>query len=357
MDFSARPEICLPLLAVSNRGTSVIMGIDVGGTTTAAGLVTADGEVRFAAERPTHGNGPGTAVKTLLGLVEEVAAEAERRQLAVEAVGLGLPGVIDRASGTMLAAPGNRVPEFVGVPIGDEIREIARAPVVVENDANALALGAWTFGPGRGADSLVLLAIGTEIGGGIIRDGELLRGAHGSAGEFHALVVNYEGERCHLCGVRGCLGLYVGGRAIAEEARRRLAAGAPSCLLDLVGGAVEAVRSEDVFRAAAAGDAMAVAIVRRACVALGAAITSIVGSLDPDVVVVTGGVARSLVALAEEIHRATGHSGLSPVLTKARIHIVDATKTQTVLGAAAAVLHERARRARGRDGKDGEHVR
>jgi len=319
---------------------NAILGLDVGATTTAAGLVTHDGDVLHAVERPTHADGAGTAVKTVLDLVETMIAEAERRGLALDGVGIGLPGVIDQATGTMLAPPYNLTRDLAEVPLAEEVHRLTGLPAFVENDANALALAEWTFGVARGSRSLVLFAIGTEVGGAILVDGALLRGAHGFAGELHHLIVNFDGALCE-CGARGCLGAYVAGRALGAEARRQLTAGVRSSVLELAGGAVGGVTARHVFQAAAGGDAMAHALVDRACVALAAGIGSVVGALNPDVVVIAGGVAQSLAPLADRLRAYV--AGYGPALTSptVRIHIVGGGKGASVRGGAALVLSHR----------------
>jgi glucokinase len=319
---------------------NVILGVDVGATTIAAGLVTHDGEIAHSVQRPTHADGPGTAVKALLELVHEQVAEAERRRLVVDGIGVGLPGVLDLATGTMLAAAGNSVPEFERVPVAEEIQRVTGLPAFVENDANALALAEWMFGAGRGTRSLVVLVIGTDVGGGIIVERRLLRGAHGYAGEFHSLPVQLDGEPCY-CGGRGCLGAYVGGRALATAAARRLAGGARSSLGALAGGDPANVTAAHVFEAAAGGDEIAGALVKRACIALGAGVAAIVASLNPEMVVITGGVAQSLVRLEDEVRRRVAAYTLAPALARTRLHVTGRTKRDTVRGGAALVLYHR----------------
>jgi glucokinase len=323
---------------------NAIIGIDVGATTIAAGLVTHAGDVLYTVQQPTHQDGPGTAVKTLLALVEELTAEAARTGLVLDGVGVGLAGVIDPLTGAMLTPPGNGVPEFGQVRLTDEIHRLTGLPAYVENDANALALGESTFGVGRGAHSLVLFAIGTDVGGGIVLDGQIVRGAHGSAGEFHFLCANIDGEVCY-CGARGCLAAYVGGRGIAMRAHRRLAGGARSSLPALAGGDPSAVTSVHVFQAAAAGDGLARELVDGACAALGAAIAAASSFFDPEVVVIAGGVARSLVPLADDLRRRAAASALPSAIARTRIHVIGSDKRVTVRGGAALVVATRRGRA------------
>jgi glucokinase len=201
------------------------------------------------------------------------------------------------------------------------------------------------FGPGRGARSLLLLAIGTGIGGGVIVDGILVRGARSCAGEIGHITVDRDGSRC-ACGRYGCAGALVGGRAIEAEARRRAAAEPASALLGLAGGRLEAITPRVVFAAASRGDRVAASIVDRVLEALGAALGAAMNVLDPELIIVTGGVANSLVGLEAEVRRHTARFTLPPAFASARILIVPSGKHETVRGGAALARYEHARRTR-----------
>jgi glucokinase len=211
--------------------------------------------------------------------------------------------------------------------------------VYVDNDVNALALGEWRFGAGRGVRSLVVLAPGTGFGGGIIFEGRLVRGVNGFGGELGHTPVNFDGPRC-WCGGRGCLAIYASGRGIAEAARARVAGATSAPLLAAANGDPEAITPALVFRLAAGGDATAGAVVDEACRALGAMIGTIVNGLNPEAIVVTGGVAASLVPLEKRILAAAGEYAFGRALAAARVTFVVADKRTTMRGAAALVLYE-----------------
>ena len=322
--------------------TGVLIGVDVGCTTSSAGLVTPQGEVLVSVQAPTD-LGRGTAIQTILGLVTDLALEAQARGLTLEAVGVGVPGLVDVDRGMLLTSAAEHVADLHGVPLAERITEKTGVPTFLDNDVNAQALGEWKFGFGKGAASCVVLAIGTWIGAGLILDGRLIRGKSGYAGELGHGTIAFDGPPCP-CGGRGCLGLYVSGQSIAEEARRR-AASEPSSLPGRAGGHLDAITTETVFAAAAAGDALAREIVDRACRALGAGLGAAINSMNPEVVVVTGGVVKSLAALAGEIVRCTREYALPDCLDSTAIHFVPGDKRHTVRGGAALVLYERARRA------------
>lgn len=319
----------------------VLIGVDVGGSTIAAGLVTEEGEVLATEASPTHAGGPGTALPTLARLVDDLLEGGEQRGLSPTAVGVGLPGIVDPARGGLVSSF-NYVPELADVPLTERLGADTGLPVFVDNDVNALALGAWMFGPGRGTRSLALLAVGTGVGGGVILDGTLVRGAHGCAGEIGHITIERGGTAC-ACGGRGCLCGFVGGRAIEKEARRRVAATRDSGLLALAGGDPGAITCRLVFEAAAREDALARAIVDEAVEALGAGLGAILNVLDPELIVLTGGVANSLLGLESEIRRHTARFALRRAFDGARIVVAPGGKHETVRGGAALARYEQAR--------------
>jgi glucokinase len=323
----------------------VLIGVDVGCTTLSGGLVTADGTVLSAIQAPTR-LGSGTAVHTILDVVTDLYAEAQARGLAVEAVGVGIPGLVDTERGLLLSSAGSHVRDLHRVPLGERISAKTGAPTFVDNDVNALALAEWMFGLGRGTASCVVLAFGSALGAGIILAGRLVRGKSGFAGELGHVPIDFDGPPCP-CGGRGCLSLYVGGDYLAAEARQRVTR-EPSSLLALAGGTADAITAETIFAAAAAGDGLARTMVDRACRAVGAGIAMVINTLNPETVILTGGVVQSLVERRHEILKRAGEYALADALAGTPIHFVPGDKRQTVRGGAALVLYERARRAAAR---------
>jgi glucokinase len=319
----------------------VLLGVDVGATTTSAALVTPAGDILMETNVATHREGPGTAVDTLLDLIAHLLSEAGARGLAIEGIGVGLPGLIDVDEGRSRSSA--LLPEFDGLPLAARIAAKAGVTTFVDNDVNALALGEWMFGLGRNADPFVLLAVGSGVGGGIIVDGRLVRGKSGYAGEFGHVCVDLDGDRCY-CGGRGCLVLYSAGHNLAEEARARVRR-EPSAMLGLAKGQPASITAKMIFEAAASGDPLARGMVDRACRALGAAIAGIVNSLNPEVLVVTGGVVESLVPLHGEIVARVSEYVLADAFAGTQLRLVPADKRRTARGGAALVLYEQARRS------------
>jgi glucokinase len=322
--------------ASGGGGPRVLIGADVGATTLAAGLVTETGEVVAFERLPTHGRGRGTAPAVLVELIEALVQGADRDGWSAGGIGIGLPGIVDAERG-MMVSDQNFVAEFAEIPLARDLRSSTGLPVFVDNDVNALALGEYEFGVGRGAASMALLAIGTGVGGAIILGGELVRGHSGCAGEFGYASIDFQGPPTRW-GVRGCLNDYVAGEALATAARDAVARGEPSKVLALAGGDRQRITAALVFEAAASGDDVATTIVERACGALGAAIGGIVNILDPELIVVTGGVAASLAALERHVAECAARYALPHALARTRLRIVPADKRRTVLGGAALVL-------------------
>ena len=312
--------------------TEVVIGIDVGGTTIAAGLVTPAGEVIEERRVPAE-----PAARATLATIESLIDGLKRRagDRTVRGIGVGVPGPVDAGS---VSADVPHAPDLADRPLADLLRARFALPAYVDNDVNALALGEWRFGSGRGLRSLVVLAPGTGFGCGIILEGRLVRGVNGFGGEFGHTPVKFDGPPC-WCGGRGCLAIYASGRGIAEAAQARVA-GDPAAPLVIAAGHTEAITAALVFRLATAGDPVAVAVVHEACRALGAIIATMVNGLNPEAVVVTGGVAESLVALEKRILAAAGEYAFPRALAAARVTIVPADKRTTMRGAAALVLYE-----------------
>lgn len=305
-----------------------ILSIDVGGTTTAAGLVTPDGNVLTHVETPTHKAGPGTALATLLDLLQGLREAARFRGIDVAGIGIGVPGAVDADRGAV-GADINYVPELASVPLAETLAERLRLPVFVDNDVNVLALGEWMFGAGRGASSLVVLALGTGVGGGIILGGRLHRGMGGYGGELGHVPINFDGPPC-ICGGRGCLKTYVSGTDIALQGTERLK---------------RPVDAATVFLLADQGDPVARGIVEEVCQALGAGLAVIANGLNPELLLLAGSVAKSLKPREREIRDQTGRYAFARALASTRIEILSMDKDATIRGGAALYLYQTGGRA------------
>jgi glucokinase len=315
--------------------------VDVGATTISAGLVTRDGEVLSASQAPTRGGDP--APDTVERLARDLVSEARERGFAPEGIGVGLPGLVDATKG-MMVDTGNLAPELALVPLADRLEAATGLPVFVDNDVNVLALAERAWGLGRGVDSMVLLAIGTGLGGAFVGGDMLIRGHAGTAGEFAHIPAQVDGSSCRAGHHGGCLVGWVGGHGIAMRARQSLGDPASSILSRLAGGNLDAIDAPLVFAAARAGDVAAGAIVADACNAVGMCLAAVMQTVNPELIIVTGGVAGSLVPLEAEIRRHTARYALPRAFETTRVAIVAGDKRRSFVGGAALVHYELGRR-------------
>jgi glucokinase len=321
----------------------LLIGVDVGASTISAGLVRSNGTVLDTVQAATHG--AGGVADTILASIDRVRAQAAERGLPVAGIGVGLPGVVEVEKGYMRAMPATPLSDLCDVPLASLIQERTGLDVFVDNDVNALSLGEWMFGLGRGVASLVTVAIGTGVGGGLIVDGTLVRGRLNTAGEIGHVAVGLTGAPC-VCGGVGCLTAYLGGGLVPERARERLARYPESAVLARAGGDPTRIDAPGLFEAAAAGDPLAREVVDEACEALAIGIGTLVNLLNPEVIVITGGVATSLAPLARDILRRARRRAFPEVLDATMVRVAPADKRSTVRGGAALVRYELGRRGR-----------
>jgi glucokinase len=265
---------------------SLTIGVDVGGTKVAAGVVDDHGRIIERLKRSTPSASPALTEQAICDAVSELLSRHEAK-----AVGLGAAGFVDEARATMLFAPNLA---WRDEPLKRTLEARIGRPVVVENDANATAWAEARFGAARGYDHAVLVAVGTGIGGGIIIGGELYRGRWGIGGEPGHYRVVPEGRLCG-CGNRGCWEQYASGSALVFEARefaRRTPEGAIR-LLQLAGGSPEGISGPEVTAAAQEGDPVALRCFQTVGSWLGQGLADLAAILDPGCFVIGGGVSEA----------------------------------------------------------------
>jgi len=266
---------------------ALTIGVDIGGTKVLGGVVDSAGDVIAQTRRDTPADDPSETVNRIAEVIKELAAAHP-----VDAVGIGAAGWIDARGATVLFAPNLA---WRNEPLRDKVAQAVGLPVTVENDGNAAAWAEFQFGAGRDAgDSMVLVAVGTGIGGGIIINGQLIRGAHGIAGEVGHTVLVPDGYPCG-CGRHGCVEQYASGHALVRFAQlaAREKPEAAEQLLELAGGSVDAIDGPMVTRAARAGEAAAVSAFEQVGHWLGVAMADLVQVIDPQVIVIGGGVVHA----------------------------------------------------------------
>jgi glucokinase len=286
-----------------------IVGVDLGGTNIVVGLLPVEGgEVLGLRMLPTDSQrGPKFVVDRIVGMVEDAIADVlrdhggTRDELA--GVGIGSPGPLDRKAGMVINTPNLGWRNF---PLRDLIANAVRLPATLDNDANCATYGEWWLGAGRGVDTLVGLTLGTGIGGGIVLDGQIYHGCSDVAGEIGHMTIDSTGRRCK-CGNYGCLEAYASGPAIALRAMEGIEAGVETILTEMVGGKLEDITAATVYEGVVAGDDYANEVMKDTAKFLGAGIANIINILNPQMVVIAGGVTRAgehlFVPLRAEVRR------------------------------------------------------
>ena len=265
---------------------SLACGIDVGGTKIAGGVVDEDGTIL----EELRVESPATDALAIEAAITALVTDLRSRH-PVAAVGVGAAGYIDKARAIVLFAPNLA---WRDLDLKADLELALDLPVVVENDANAAAWGEFQFGAGHDVDDLLLVTVGTGVGGGLVLDGSLYRGAFGVGAEIGHMRVVPDGILCG-CGNRGCFEMYASGSALVREARTAARAGSllAADLLDRAGGDPSAITGPLITEAARAGDAFAVEQLASVGRWLGEGIASLTAVLDPAVVVVGGGVSAA----------------------------------------------------------------
>jgi glucokinase len=257
------------------------IGLDIGGTKLAGGVVSSDGSLikGLSVATPSHQEASGT-VALMLRSIEQLRRECPE----VAAIGAGAAGMVDWPSGHIRWAPNNG---YKDLPLREILIKETGLPVVVDNDANVAAWGEMRIGAGAGYGNLAVLTVGTGIGAGLVLDGKLYRGATGIGGEFGHMIVNPRGATCG-CGTTGCLEAMASGIALGRIARQAAAKDATGLMAELAGGP-DKVDGKIVFAAAQAGDSIARSLFDEIGYWLGIGIASLVTLLDIQLVIIGGG--------------------------------------------------------------------
>jgi glucokinase len=262
------------------------VGVDVGGTKIAAGVVDENGKVLGVARRDSPARDSQAIERDIADLIGELALDHD-----IEGVGVGAAGFIDSTRSTVLFAPNLA---WRNEPLRADLERLTGLPVVIENDANAAAWGEFAYGAGKDVEDLLLVTVGTGVGGGVVLNGQLHRGAFGVAGEIGHFRVKPGGRICG-CGNRGCWEQYASGTALVRDTRELAREGSliAASLVDRAGGDIEAITGPLITEAAQDGDAFAVEQLQALGKWLGEGIASLAAVLDPEAVVIGGGVSAA----------------------------------------------------------------
>jgi len=354
-----------------------VIGIDLGGTSVKAGVVSANGEILYQVKLPTLADeGPFVVRRQILQAVHDLLHRYPGEKIA--GIGIGAPGMVS-LDGESVKAPPNFA-DWHDYRLKEAIKSSVGLPVELENDANAAAIGEARFGAGRGHKNFVFVIWGTGVGGGIILDGQIFRGAHGGAGEIGHTTIDYHGPQCN-CGNKGCIEAFIGQRYLSERTRERLSktpygaiepsgrrprvvsrghsfgAGRliekehrSSKIIELVDGDLSRLEPAILSKAMDLGDKLAREILLEAGSLLGIALASVMNILDIRHVIIGGGVSAAGEPVFEAVRKSIRERAMGPIRSSFQVARAELGNDAGLLGAASLALSA----ARGRPAYVGE---
>lgn len=267
-----------------------IVGVDLGGTKVLAALCTPRGQIMAREYLPTPATeGPEKGIESIAQAVAGVLSAGKGDASQFLGIGIGAAGIINPATGVVVTSP--NLPRWNNVPLAEAIQERFQVPVLVNNDANAAAVGEHLFGGGRGSANLIYVTVSTGIGGGIILDNKLYSGASGAAGEIGHMTIETSGPLCG-CGNRGCWEALASGKALARDAVQAVKERRETSILSLTEGNPDNITARVVAAAARQGDGMAQQLVARLAFYLGVGFANLVNIFNPSLILVGGGVSK-----------------------------------------------------------------
>ena len=311
-----------------------IIGIDLGGTNIKGGVFDADRRLVLRRSIATEADrGFEHVFDRLVGLIRDLIRQAGLKPLDVRGLGLGTPGPLSHRRGFIYGSP--NLPGWRDIPLRQRLQAAVGLPVVLDNDANVAALGEFVAGAGRGTRHMVMLTLGTGIGGGVIADGRLLRGHFENAGELGHTIVYPGGEPCP-CGQNGCLERYASANAVGRRAAEAIRLGESSTLVAPLRQHGR-LTSRDVVEAVRAGDTLAVRVWGEACEALAIGCVNFQHTLNPQRVVLGGGMANAGELLIERVREKLAALSWNLFNDRPEIVLAECGEDAGIIGAAALV--------------------
>ena len=323
-----------PIVLEINPDAGRVVGVDIGASHLTVLVADLHGHVLAGVEEPlVIEAGPEPCLQAAVALVNDTLARAGSAWEAVRAIGVAVPGPVIAEQGLVSAPP--IMPGWDGFPIRAELAARWQRAISLDNDADLGALGEWTFGAGQGANHLAYIKLGTGIGCGLLLDGRIYRGVLGTAGEIGHVTVAEGGPPC-TCGNYGCLEAVAGGRAIAQRAELAVKAGQRTRLLQKA--ATGPLTTEMVAQAALEGDVVAQQLLADAGRHIGSALASLINLLNPDRVILGGGVTKSGSYLLEPLQQAIEERTMRPSRQAVQVVLAQLGRRSVALGAVAQAL-------------------
>lgn len=296
--------------------SEVSLGIDIGGTKIAAGLITKEGALLRRKTYPTPTESKESILIVLQKIIIDFTKQAEAAGNKLVGVGVGSAGQVQHKKGLILSGTAN-LKDWNNIHIVEVLQEVTNLPIWLDNDANTFAIAEFLFGEARGTKDLIGLTLGTGVGGGVITNGKMLQGKWGGAGELGHLTVNMNGPGCN-CGSRGCIEVYASGTGIANRMKEK----------------GRYLTSKEVFSLYEAGDLVAIEVIEQAMNALIYGIINLIHTFNPSVIVLGGGVVQGRSWLAELLQAGIQEKGMVSLIKPVSIFVSNLGKDAGVIGAA-----------------------
>ncbi len=315
-----------------------VLAVDLGGTKIITAIVSGDGQVLARERSLTLANeGLPPVINRLLLAIAHLLDSRNMKPSGLDSISIAAAGGIDIVKGLVTSSP--NLPGWHDVPLREIVGNKYHVDTFLLNDASAAALGEHRFGAGRGVKNLVLLTVGTGIGGGIIIDGKLYNGSSGSAGEIGHMTIDVNGPR-DTCGNTGCLEALVSGPVMERQAKERINQGERSSLVEMV-GKIEDITAEDIGAAARAGDPLSLDIIGGAATYLGVGMVNLVNIFNPELIIVGGGAAKLGDLLLEPARKVVQERAFRISSQAVRIVTAELGNEAGILGAAVFALEQR----------------
>ena len=311
----------------------LIVGVDVGGSKINAILADADGNIEAQSLKDTLADeGPDAVIGRIIEAISQLISGVD-----IAGIGIGVAGAHDAASGAVAFSP--NMPGWHNIPLCDIVRREFGLPTFSQNDCTLAALGEHRFGAGVGVDNLVYVGLGTGIGGGIIADGQIYAGTSGAAGEIGHMIIDVNGSRCK-CGSYGCWENFASGRAVAQEAVRRMEAGVATAIRRYAGRDANKITAQAVFLAAQDGDYIAHEIISRTAYYVGVGLVNVVNIFNPELILIGGGLSNMGSLLLDPAIEVVRENAFDISANAVRIELAQLGDDAGALGSVALVLQK-----------------
>jgi len=296
----------------------VYAGIDVGGTNIKFGLVSTDGKILYREQRPTMvDKGPEPLMHLVTNISEILLFYAAEEEYDVRWLGVGTPGAVDNREGKVIGCSPN-IKGWEGMEIGRILHERLNLPIYVDNDVNAMALAETRFGAAVGYKSVICITVGTGVGGGVILDGKLWRGANFAAGELGHISIDMNGAQCR-CGNKGCVEAYCSSSAIISRVTNKLNNGLTPVFKEVLDGSLDNLNIKKLFAAAKKEDEIAIEVLSETAEYLGRGLAGVVNLFNPEIVVIGGGVADGGTNFIDKVAEVIKKYAFEPATSNLRV--------------------------------------